>query len=40
MQDDPEYKDRLERAETRINENLARYVEAHDPERQGGGKRA
>jgi hypothetical protein len=40
MQDDPIFKDRLERAETRINENLARYVEAHDPDRQGGEKRA
>jgi hypothetical protein len=40
MQDDPIFKERLERAETRINENLARYVEAHDPDRQGGEKRA
>ena len=38
MQEDPIFKDRLERAETRINENLARYVEAHDPDRQGGEK--
>jgi hypothetical protein len=42
MQEDPMYKERLERAETRINENFARYVEAHDPDRQGegGAKRA
>jgi hypothetical protein len=40
MQDDPIFKDRLERAEVRINENLSRYVEAHDHERQGGEKRA
>jgi hypothetical protein len=42
MQEDPLYKERLERAETRINENLARYVEAHGPDRQGegGAKRA
>jgi hypothetical protein len=40
MQEDPIFKERLERAENRINENLARYVEAHDPDRQGREKRA
>ena len=36
MKEDPVFKERLDRAETRINETLARYVEAHDPHRQGG----
>ena len=40
MKDDPTFKGRVERAEARINENMARYVEKHDKARKDDDEQA